>query len=191
VAVGRLAPRKQPFMLLDMLRSAHAAPGLTGRIRATIVGDGPAQSLMRHYLARHGMTGWVQLAGRVDRQHLPALLATADAFLAPARREAFGLAALEARSVGVPVVARADTGVADFITDRREGRLGLGAPGLTAALIQLLTDTELRCRIATHNRATPPARFTWPQVKRQLDQCYTDAQALVAQTRISHDVSDR
>ena len=64
VAVGRLAPRKQPFTLLDTLRSAHAAPGLTGRIRATIVGDGPAQSLMRRYLARHGMTGWVRLAGR-------------------------------------------------------------------------------------------------------------------------------
>jgi len=183
VAVGRLAPRKQPFTLLDTLRSAHAAPGLTRRIRATIVGDGPAQSLMRRYLARHGMTGWVQLAGRVDRQHLPALLATADAFLAPARREAFGLAALEARSVGVPVVARADNGVADFITDRREGLLGHGAPGLTAALIQLLTDTELRRRIATHNRATPPDPFAWPQVKRQLDQCYADAQALVAENQ--------
>src|SRR5689334_13235041 len=36
VAVGRLAPRKQPVTLLDTLRSAHAAPGLTGRIRATI-----------------------------------------------------------------------------------------------------------------------------------------------------------
>ena len=191
VAVGRLAPRKQPFTLLDTLRSAHAVPGLSGRIRATIAGDGPAEAWMRRYLARHGMTEWVQLAGRVDRQHLPALLATADVFLAPARREAFGLAALEARSVGIPVIARADTGVADFITDRREGLLGHGAPGLTAALIRLLTDTELRCRIATHNRATPPTRFAWPQVKRQLDQCYADAQALVANgPRIFHDLSD-
>jgi glycosyltransferase involved in cell wall biosynthesis len=191
VAVGRLAPRKQPFTLLHALRSANAAPGLSGRIRVTVAGDGPAEPWMRRYLKRHHMTRWVQLTGRVDRRHLPALLATADVFLAPARREAFGLAALEARSVGIPVIARADTGVADFITTERDGLLATGLPGLTAALIRLLTDTELRCRIATHNRATPPARFAWPQVKRQLDQCYTDAQALLAQTRISHDVSDR
>jgi glycosyltransferase involved in cell wall biosynthesis len=102
-------------------------------------------------------------------------------FLAPARREAFGLAALEARSVGIPVIARTDTGVADFITDQREGLLGHGAPGLTAALIRLLTDTELRCRIATPTKpVTAPTRFAWPQVKRQLDQCYADAQALMA-----------
>jgi phosphatidylinositol alpha 1,6-mannosyltransferase len=182
VAVGRLAPRKQPFTLLDILRHANAAPGLSGGIRATVAGDGPAEPWMRRYLAGHRMTDWVQLTGRVDRHHLPALLATADVFLAPAQREAFGLAALEARSVGIPVIARADTGVADFITNERDGLLGRGAPGLTTALIRLLTDTELRCRIATHNRATPPARLAWPQVKRQLDQCYTDAQALVATT---------
>ena len=183
VAVGRLAPRKQPFTLLHMLRSANAASVLSCRIRATIAGDGPAEAWMRRYLARYSMTEWVQLTGRVDRHQLPSLLATADVFLAPARREAFGLAALEARSVGVPVVARADTGVADFIVNERDGLLGHRGAGLTAALIRLLTDTELRCRIATHNRATPPVRFAWPQVKRQLDQCYADAQSLSGTTQ--------
>ena len=162
VAVGRLAHGNSPSPCSIRSAARAPSPGLSGRIRATIVGNGPPESLMRRYLARHGMTKWVQLAGRVDRHDLPALLATADVFLAPARREAFGLAALEARSVGIPVVARADTGVADFITDRREGLLGHGARGLTAALIRLLTDTELRHRIATHNRATPPPASPGP-----------------------------
>lgn len=182
VAVGRLAPRKQPFTLLDVLGRTQAVAGLTGRMRATIVGDGPAQPWMRRYLARNGMTDWVRLAGRIDREQLPALLATADVFLAPARREAFGLAALEARCVGIPVVARADTGVADFITHGQEGLLGHGVLGLRAALLQLLTDAELRCRIAAHNRATPPTRFAWPHIRQQLDDCYAEAGTLATRT---------
>ena len=180
VAVGRLAPRKQPIKLLRLLRGAAARIGPDrALLRATIVGDGPAEPAMRRYLLRHGMTGWVELPGRVDRDRLPGLLAGADVFLAPAVREAFGLAALEARAVGLPVVARSHTGVADFVDSGRNGLLADDGPGLIDAVARLATDDALRSEIIAINRACPPTAQSWPRVLAGLDRCYALARAAV------------
>ncbi len=173
VAVGRLAPRKQPITLLRLLREAAARlePGI--ELRATIVGDGPAEPSMRRFLGRNGMAGRVELAGRVDRDALPALLASADVFLAPAVREAFGLAALEARAAGVPIVARRDTGIADFVVPERNGLLGRTEQDLADALVRIASDHDLRRRITAHNRAETPEASSWPAVLAALDGCYS------------------
>jgi phosphatidylinositol alpha 1,6-mannosyltransferase len=179
VAVGRLAPRKEPMNLLRLLREAEAhAP-----IRATIVGDGPARARMERYLRRHRMTGWVRLTGRLDRSGVRKVLAGADLFLAPASRESFGLAALEARLAGLPVVAQARSGVADFVESGSEGLLGHTFPEMSAALVRLARDHRLRRRIASHNRTTEPVHCTWPAVLESFDGCYELA---AAKTPLAH-----
>lgn len=160
VAVGRLAPRKEPFTLLKVLRDA----GRRTRIRATIVGDGPAARGVRRFLRENRMDHWVKLTGRLDRSEVREVLASADVFVAPARRESFGLAALEARLAGVPVIAHAASGVADFVRPEREGLLGGSPRDLADALVRLVEDDELRHRIAAHNGATVPEHCTWPSV---------------------------
>ncbi len=183
VAVGRLAPRKQPIKLLRLLREAAARLGPDrASLRATIVGDGPAEPAMRRYLLRHGMSDWVELPGRVDRNRLPAVLADADVFLAPAVREAFGLAALEARAAGLPVVARNRTGVADFVTSGRNGLLADDGAGLVDALARLAEDHCLRAEIVANNRASPPTAQSWPTVLAGLDRCHALAQAAVGRS---------
>ncbi|GAA2609457.1 glycosyltransferase family 4 protein [Actinomadura fulvescens] len=179
VAVGRLAPRKEPMNLLRLLREV----GAVVPIRATIVGDGPARARMERYLRRHRMTGWVRLTGRLDRSAIRVVLAHADVFVAPAARESFGLAALEARLAGLPVVAQAGSGVADFVESGREGLLGRTFPELTAALLRLTGDHRLRHRITAHNRATEPVRCTWPAVLEDFDRCY---EAASAKTPLAH-----
>lgn len=168
VAVGRLAPRKEPFTLLRLLREA----GSRVPIRATIVGDGPAAALMRGYLRKHRMDGWVRMTGRLDRSEVREVLATADVFIAPARQESFGLAALEARLAGIPVVAHAASGIADFVMPGVEGLLGNSTADLSHSLIRLITDHELRHEIAAHNRSTEPAQCTWPSVLGAFDRVY-------------------
>ncbi|MFG1998480.1 glycosyltransferase family 4 protein [Spirillospora sp. NPDC048911] len=173
VAVGRLAPRKEPMNLLRLLREVGAA----APIRATIVGDGPARARMERYLRRHRMSGWVRLTGRLDRSAVRGVLARADVFLAPAARESFGLAALEARLAGLPVVAQAGSGVADFVESGREGLLGRTFPDMSAALLRLARDHRLRHRITAHNRVTEPSRCTWPAVLDDFGECYELASA--------------
>lgn len=172
VAVGRLAPRKQPLTLLRVLRSAAEQLPLEVELQAMIVGDGPAEASMRRYLQRHDMTGWVRLAGRIERGQLPRILASADVFVAPAVREAFGLAALEARTAGLPIIARRGTGIADFVADGREGLLADDERQLADAIARLASDHNLRREITEANRASAPARSGWPSVLSALDRCY-------------------
>ncbi|MEV7807162.1 glycosyltransferase family 4 protein [Microbispora sp. NPDC088329] len=171
VAVGRLAPRKQPFRLLKLLEAARdRVPGDIA-IRATIVGDGPARGRMERHLRAHRM-GWVSLPGRYSREQIKDLLAEADVFVAPAPRESFGLAALEARAAGVPVVARAQSGVADFVRPGKEGLLGRTFDDLVASVVRLARDSALRESIAEHNRETEPVRCSWPAVLEGFARCY-------------------
>jgi phosphatidylinositol alpha 1,6-mannosyltransferase len=200
VAVGRLAPRKQPLTLVRILRAAQAVlavrsvaalgegreNGVRGpRLRATIVGDGPALPWLRWYLRRHRLDSWVTLTGRLDREGVRTVLEDADLFLAPARRESFGLAALEARMAGVPVVAYADSGVSSFVVPEKEGLLGHSPADLAAAVARLASDTALRATLAAHNQASVPVHCTWPVVLADFDERYAQAmtRALVAPVR--------
>ena len=79
-------------------------------LRATVAGTGPALSMMQRYLRRHAMADVVRLVGRLDRGGVRTLLASADLFVNPTVRESFGIATLEARTAGVPVLARAGNG---------------------------------------------------------------------------------
>ncbi len=175
VSVGRLVTRRQPLKLLEVLRLAQDRLAGEVRVRATIVGSGPRRGAMLRYLRRHGMAEWVRLVGSQDHRAVREILASADVYLNVTRREAFGLATLEARTAGVPVIARSGTGVADFVEDGREGLLGRSTEDLVTALVSLGRRRTLRDRISAHNRAVPPAEFSWPVVLDRLRTCYDDA----------------
>ncbi len=172
VSVARLVGRRRSMVLLDVLRAARRRLG--SQLTATIAGDGPDRRRMVNYLHRHAMTSWVRLVGRLCPVGVRSLLADADIYLNVALRESFGIAALEARTSGVPVVALAGTGTADFIGHEREGILCHDTPGLVDALVRLARDHDLRHRIAAHNRSHPPL-CTWPAVLAAFDRCYSHA----------------
>ncbi|MGI5185778.1 glycosyltransferase family 4 protein [Dactylosporangium sp. CA-152071] len=176
VAVMRLAARKRPLQLLRMLRRARLALPETTGLRAVIAGDGPRRPAMERYLRRHGMAGWVSLPGRLSRSQIRSLFAQADLFVAPAILESFGIAALEARCAGLPVVARAEGGIGHFITDGREGVLVDSDAAMADAIAALATDPERRGRIAAHNLATSPP-VAWPDVLARTTSMYDLAAA--------------
>jgi len=175
LAVNRLAARKRPFDLLRVLRATRTRLPSEVPLRATVVGDGPAHARLRRYLVRHGMTSWVCLAGRREPQQVRALLSQANAFLAPATLESFGIAALEARAMGLPVVARHGTGIADFVRSGREGLLADSVTGLTDHLVRLACQPGLRTAITRHNQTAPPTRFGWDVVVAETERHYAAA----------------
>jgi len=181
VAVMRLASRKRPVPLLRILRAVREqVPGRV-RLRADVAGDGPLRAAMERYLRRHGMDGWVRLRGRLTGDELRALYRRADVFVAPTRLESFGIAALEARTAGLPVVAMAGAGIREFVRPPDEGLLAGSDAAMAAAVTRLAVDARLRQRMAAHNRAAPPA-VTWPDVVRRCDAAYARAARLVAGT---------
>ena len=163
VAAMRFAARKRPLAVLEVAAKARALVGDDLPMRLTLFGEGPERGRLERFAQRHGMTDWVSLPGRVARDELRERYWDSDVYLTPARLEAFGIAALEARTAGLPVVARLDTGVGDFVVDQVNGLLGADDDGLAVGLARLLTEPELRARIATTNRTVTPDQ-DWPSV---------------------------
>jgi glycosyltransferase involved in cell wall biosynthesis len=176
-AVMRLAPRKRPMPLLRILRAVREQVPERVRLRVDVAGAGPQQAAMERFLRRHGMAGWVHLRGRLTADDLRELYRRADVFVAPARLESFGIAALEARTAGLPVVAMARAGIREFVRPPDEGLLAGSDGELVAALARLALDPGLRAGIAAHNRAVTPA-VTWPDVLGRCDAAYLRAATL-------------
>lgn len=159
ISVMRLMPRKRP---LQMLRTFEQVLRLTGRddIRLVIVGDGPLRDRVERHVRRRGLSEHVRVTGRLPRSHVRDELTAASVYVAPAPKESFGIAALEARCAGLPVIASRRSGVGEFIRDRVDGILVDGDAEMVVALADLVRDPSLRDRIAAHNRAVTPA-FDW------------------------------
>ena len=175
VTVGRIASRKRPLQFCGILREVRARLPREIRLTATIAGDGPSRIAVERYLRTHRMTSWVRLPGKLGRDPVRRLLAEADVFVAPAWHESFGIAALEARAAGLPVVAYRAAGVADFVRHEVEGLLCEDRAGMVEAVRRLASDADLRRRIGRHNCQHPPAAYAWPAVLDAFDQAYADA----------------
>jgi glycosyltransferase involved in cell wall biosynthesis len=161
IAVNRLARRKRVLPLLRVLAEVRRQVPGDVALRALIVGDGPQLGAATRLRERLGLSSWVELTGRLDRARVDEHLASAHVFMAPARLESFGIAALEARCAGLPVVAMTAGGVGEFVSDGREGLLVRDDAEMARAISRLATDTLLRRRIRTHN-ATTTTSLDWP-----------------------------
>ena len=163
VSAMRLAARKRPLPLLrTMARVRALVPAGTG-IRLEILGDGPDRGRLERFIDAHDMGGWVRLPGRVTREELRERYAASDIFVTPAPLESFGIAALEARTVGLPVVGRRGSGVQEFVKDGVNGYLVADDEEMAGSLARLVADDGLRRSMTAYNRGTPPEQ-SWGRV---------------------------
>jgi phosphatidylinositol alpha 1,6-mannosyltransferase len=172
VAVMRLAPRKRSLPLVKVLAAASRELAPFVHLSAVVIGDGPQLSSARKAAA--GID--VDFVGRLDRDGIKSVFARSDVFLQSSVRESFGLAALEARTAGLPVVARSQTGIREFVENGVEGLLAPDDSGLTQALVSLGRDQGQLLSISAHNRSTPPAQ-NWSDVLQLTDRAYARASA--------------
>jgi glycosyltransferase involved in cell wall biosynthesis len=174
VSTMRVARRKRPLPLLRLF--AEVERSVARPVELAIIGDGPLRSRVERWARRQGLQDRVTVTGRVEPDEVRALLAAADVYVAPAVLESFGLAALEARAVGLPVVGRAGTGLSEFITHGVEGLLCDSDRALASGLTSLLVDDGLRRRVSEHNRVTPHSQ-TWQRAVEATVRTYDAARA--------------
>ncbi len=178
VSVMRLAPRKRPMHLLRMLRRVVDQLPSSIDLRVVIIGEGPERPQLEKYLRSNGLTEIVELVGRRSRDEIRDIFATADVFVAPANLESFGIAALEGRCAGLPVVAKEQTGIREFITHGREGLLAASDDDMVVQLTRIISDHDLRMTMAEHNRSTP-SPVDWSDVVTKNVEAYRLAMTLV------------
>jgi N-acetyl-alpha-D-glucosaminyl L-malate synthase BshA len=127
--------------------------------RLLMVGDGPDLGDAVQRARALDLTSHVTFVGEQD-QVLP-LLSISDVFLLPSSQESFGLAALEAMSCEVPVIASRVGGLPEVIAHGSTGFLHAldDLDGMSRSAIMVLSDEQLHRRIAAAARRTVHERF--------------------------------
>jgi glycosyltransferase involved in cell wall biosynthesis len=155
--VGRLVLEKG----IDVFAAAvNAAAARSGKIRALIVGDGPARA---HFAA--ALPGAVFL-GYQEGEALARAYACADIFLNPSVTETFGNVTLEAMASGLPAVAASASGSRSLIAPGETGYLVDDAQSallFAAALVTLAENGALRARLGAA-AARAAGAFDWDAI---------------------------
>jgi glycosyltransferase involved in cell wall biosynthesis len=149
VTVGRLVPWKQIDRLIEALTEYDEA-GLV------IVGDGPERSRLEELARERELSERVFFAGQRSKEETLAIMAGCDLFVLNSSYEGFPHVVLEAMGAGLPVLATAVGGTPELVQDGENGVLI--APNtngcLSKTLLQILSSTEERQRLAARGRRT-------------------------------------
>ena len=179
VSAMRLSRKKRAATLLRAFAEACRFVGDAPPLRLIIAGDGPDRVALTRYAAELGVASRVELPGQLSREALRRLYARADCFVLPSERESFGIAALEARAAGLPVIAMLASGARDFIRQGVEGLLARDEAELTRAIGRLALDAPFRAYVAAHN-ASSPLPYDWGDVAALHERFYAAAADLRA-----------
>jgi glycosyltransferase involved in cell wall biosynthesis len=160
----RLSRKKRPLRLVrafgDAVRFVAGAPAM----RLIVAGEGPERPAMLRAAAELGIADRVELVGQLSREDLRALYARSHAFVLPSERESFGIAALEARAAGLPVVAMLASGVRDFIRHGSDGLLAHDDAELSRHISRLALDAPFRDYVRHRNASVAPP-YDWGDVR--------------------------
>ena len=142
-----------------------------------MVGDGPDRRDAEEEADTLGVERDVQFLGRIDA--VAPLLASADLFLLPSNRESFGLSALEALAVGVPVVGSRAGGLPEVV---REGETGFlcdvgDVDAMARAAVGILSDPARWAQMSRRAAEDARARFSPDAIISQYEAVYEDAVA--------------
>lgn len=173
--VGSIAPRKN----IDRLLAAYAALRQHRADAPPLVLAGQPTAAAAHtltQLTRPPLAGHVQLEGYVADRKLRTLYEQALVVVLPSLDEGFGVPALEAMTVGAPLVAARRGALPEVIGDAGVLVDPLDVPALTTALDAVLADRQLRDRLSAAG-ITRAARFSWRASADALMGAYAQAMA--------------
>jgi glycosyltransferase involved in cell wall biosynthesis len=144
---------------VDVLLRAWAEAFPHGEESLLVLGSGTREAVLRRVArAQRG----VEFHGHVERSRALELVAAARSLILPSRYyETFGLALVEAYSLGVPVIASRIGALSEIVED---GRTGLLVPPdspveLASALVRMANSAELSLRLGREARSTYERRF--------------------------------
>jgi glycogen(starch) synthase len=183
LALGRVVDKKG----FDLLLAGYAAMDPADRTADLVIGgSGPALEQLEAQAEESGLADRVHFLGRLTREQVAAVMATAEVLVMPSRLEPFGIVALEGWRAGTAVVATNRGGPPEFIRDGVDGLLvdPYDTAELARVLGQILSDDDLRRSLAGAGRERV-TEFAWPVVAARYRRLYasvTSAPVVLRQT---------
>ena len=119
-----------------------------------IAGDGKERNRLRR-LADRCLPGRVRFLGTLAREEMYRFYSAGDVFVFPGIRESLGMVYLEAQSCGLPVLAFADGGVPEVVSDGVSGYLvrPYDSQEFNRTLARLIADSALRRKMGEAARS--------------------------------------
>ncbi len=144
------------------------------RIRTIIAGEGEDEDELRRLARDKGVGRIVDFVGRIPHEEVPGFLAGLDVFCMPSRSESFGVAAVEAEAMEIPVVATTVGGIPEAVDD---GVTGMLVPpndtvALADAVCSLLDDQGRRRSMGKAGRQFVRERYDWLENAGRMERLY-------------------
>jgi len=146
--LGRLCGPKDPVRFIDIVKKLNEKVP----VKAVMMGDGPYRKTVENKILEYGLEEKVIVKGFVKNPY--GILKNSKVLCAPSKWEGYGLMAVEALSLGVPVVAAPVGGLVDIVTDEC-GALCQTNEDYISSIYNLLTNNTFYAEIfaGAFNRA--------------------------------------
>jgi len=172
VSSGNGHTKGLPYLLQALLKLRGEAG-----VRLTVVGNGDPEAEPATLVRRYGLEDAVTFTGKIDRDELARLYASAEIAVVPSLHEGFGFPAAEAMSSRLPIVSTRAGALPEVVGE--DGSAGILVPpadadALAAALRRLLADEALRAKMGQAGRKRVVENFGWRQAARQTMAVYEE-----------------
>ena len=172
LAGGRLVRDKGMDLLIEAFHQVWVQVPMA---RLVVTGDGPERASLEQQAARLSIADRVTFAGWISEYAQRRQMEQATLMVVPSRwREGFGLYAMEAALLGLPVIATRVGALPELLEN---GRTGLLVPpedsgALRDAILHLLHSPDLRSQIGNAARMDAEARFPSSAMLEQYEALY-------------------
>jgi glycosyltransferase involved in cell wall biosynthesis len=162
----------------ELLQAFALARGEFPELRLMIVGEdtsgtgGAYLQELRAMAVQLKVSEYVTFTG--GRSDIARVMAACDIFTLPSFEEPFGLVFLEAMAMARPVVAINNGGTPEVVDHERSGLLSppWDVPALSANILRLVREPELRRRLGQHGRERVLSYFNIERMARDAAQAY-------------------
>ena len=167
--VACLKPQKAPE---DFVAVATQVCKAVPNARFALIGDGDLRPRIESLIEVNGLHKRLHLAGW--RRDIPTVMKIFDAFLLTSHWEGLPRVLLEARAIGLPVVATRVGGVEEVIVQGRHGWLSNAGDiaGLSAHVIRVLKNREANLKDVSQSVEALPKEFHLEEMVKQYESLY-------------------
>jgi len=160
VHVSNFRPVKRPVDCVEILARVLKKT----EARLVMVGDGSERTNAAHRARCLAISEHCVFVGKQPR--IVDYLCAADILLLPSEQESFGLAALEAMAVEVPVIASRVGGVPEVVDDGETGFLSAvgDVDKMAEDAVRLLTDAKFRREMGKRARTSAITRYSTDKI---------------------------
>ena len=141
-----------------------------------IVGEGSLRKKLEELTESLNLSNSVKFIGRIDNNEVVDYLRMIDIFVVPSisSSESFGVAAVEASSCSIPVIASNIGGLPEVVVDGETGYLvpPRNEEAISEKIIKLIEDPELRKKLGTNGRKFILDNYEWNLCALKMEKIY-------------------